>query len=855
MTKFRKSLLIFGILVLLICTALGTFIVLSLTGSLKAEPIALEFTIGNLTREYNGEPQKASLEDEDCRDLVNMDGGYLIEGHEFDSVTFTGEQTDVGWCRIGLSLKVIDGNGYDVTDQYKIKVNEGVLFVTPTQVNIKVNATEVPYDGTAIDIGDDYTASGLAKGHSVSLKISDKWFAEKGKHVAGNTLNAGDLDLTIVDGNGRDVSYNYNTSLACRVNISERPLTIAPENVQKPYDGQALECSEGKIVTGSLAAGHYITYRCETADGMPAKLTDVGSLEIIAKAIIYDINGDDVSDNYVIGSKYGNITVTKANLTVSLKPIENEYGKPFSVTSDELCTIISTMNNLSLKFIDENYLNVNFAGRALGTAPYTLGVDDFEIFNGDENVTDKFNIIVNSSNMKITPREVKLVQDESLQLSTVYQGNFTFNKGLSLDGIAEKHSITSFTCESVSAGDAKPSKIVSLSLVDEYGNSALEYYNITNLSEFAVILNVEKKAITVYLTENLEIEARDGGINGIELAGYINCDVLDAENFTVVNTTYDQLGVNEVTFEWKDSENAEYVNNYQIEAGNAEFLLIRNYTATIDANTAQFKIYDAKPVIEEDLTFEKLGVNADNTTGFKFGSSNLLGLTEGGTYDAEVLFRKSEYERFTVTGKYVIEPFKVTVKIDTSAIYDGRRYEPHVSVLIVEGELNGVSYSVKSYTGKYTEEITEAGKKDIINVGDHTLKFDSVDLITSGGKSVNPDNVQVDLTASYVNVKITPRPLQIKLDTLTGTRKSIMMQTDADLINLVNVSNLADGETFKIEDENGDITGAFEVSFDGSSFDTSFVRIYRTTGNVTEDVTKNYLKLEAVVNGIVTVTD
>ena len=62
MTKFRKSLLIFGILVLIIGAALTTFIVLSLTGSLKAEPIELEFTVEDASQEYNGQTLRAEKE-------------------------------------------------------------------------------------------------------------------------------------------------------------------------------------------------------------------------------------------------------------------------------------------------------------------------------------------------------------------------------------------------------------------------------------------------------------------------------------------------------------------------------------------------------------------------------------------------------------------------------------------------------------------------------------------------------------------------------------------------------------------------------------------------------------------------
>lgn len=330
MTKFRKSLLIFGIIALIIGVALGTFIVLSLTDSLKAEQISLEFTVDDAIKEYDGEPLTATS--------YSISEGYLIEGH-MPVVSFTGGQTDVGNSFSGLDVKIVNEKGYDVSKEYKIKVNSGILSVFPCSVQVTLTKQEVYYDGNKIDIGDGYAVTGgmLAKGHRVSAQINDSWFASVGKIVAGNTLTADDVDLLIFDGNGRNVTGNYAIMLRGRVGILKRPLVLSPVSAEKIYDGKPLECSQYKIDSGSLASGDYIDAKFETESGLPAVLINVSTpLEIKVRAIIYDINGDDVTENYEWRSTSGYLTVNKAPLTITAKSGSWLYdGEVHSLADDD----------------------------------------------------------------------------------------------------------------------------------------------------------------------------------------------------------------------------------------------------------------------------------------------------------------------------------------------------------------------------------------------------------------------------------------------------------------------------------------------------------------------------------------
>ncbi|MDE7439601.1 MAG: hypothetical protein K2N23_03750 [Clostridia bacterium] len=822
MTKFRKSLLIFGILVLIIAAALGTFVVLALTGSLKAEPIALEFTVDPAEKNYDGEPLKA--------DSYKITGGYLVEGHT-PIVSFTGEQTDVGNGTSGLDVKIVDKKGYDVSDEYKIKVISGVLRVNTGNVRIILGNRTIPYDGNAIDIGDEIPpAPGLAKGHRVTLQISDRWLESKGKIVAGNILNA-ETDITplILDSNGRDVTDFYNYALSGRIRIDQRPLIISPVDASKPYDGTSLQCSQGRIDAYSLASGHWIEYGFSTTDDSPANLTDVGSIKVKATAIIYDINGDDVTANYAFTSNYGTLTVTKAPLTVNLKEIEKQYGDSFNESWDQLCTIDSTISGLRLVFARENYLTNTFGDREIGTAPYTFGVSDIKIYDGMTDITDKFNITVNSSNMKITRREVSIVQDDTNRFNAVYGGDFTFaveNNKIWFDkGLAKGHKIESVTCKSVDAGNAVQAPITSLSVVDEEGKDASAYYKIMNLTAFNVILDVAPKKVLVYLPDDCEVETETGTMNSLGILTYIMCDELSPEDFTVLSETYTRGGVYEVTFDWKEKNT-----NYDIESGNNKFTLIKNVQETISVDTAN-KTYDAEPIKAEDLTFEKLGLEVEKAESYSLQSSNLFDKTDAGTYEAKIVYQTG-YDRVTVTGAYKIKPMYVTVSGKINTVYNGLPCKPHLSDLSVKGSLGDIEFEVKSFST--ATKIINAGKNQ-------TLKFSSVDLIISNtGASVNSNNITVDLNNSAVEVNISERDLSITIDTITCNAGSIASLNGQDLTGLIKFTNLADGDTVRyFEDDVTEYEDGYNVILVTNVWSQLQAQIKVFRGE--EDVTANYI--------------
>ena len=57
MSKIRKSILIIGILVIVVAASLATALALLATGSIKTDPIELEFVLKEKEKVYDGTPK------------------------------------------------------------------------------------------------------------------------------------------------------------------------------------------------------------------------------------------------------------------------------------------------------------------------------------------------------------------------------------------------------------------------------------------------------------------------------------------------------------------------------------------------------------------------------------------------------------------------------------------------------------------------------------------------------------------------------------------------------------------------------------------------------------------------------
>ncbi|MCH5148503.1 MAG: hypothetical protein J1G05_03965 [Clostridiales bacterium] len=326
MSRFRTSILIVGMLVIIVAAALLTVFALFATGVVVTERIELYYAVHDAEKVYDGTPLVA--------DEYELIDGELREGHRA-VIEITGSQTEVGESKSSLTIKICDKDGYDVTDGYKIGVARGRLKVTCRNISVTLNDAEVMYDGTKVSF-DDYTVTEgeLVTGHKIAG-------SQNVQLINVNDELPSDLRPVVFDAVGNDVTKNYNVTFTMgEIKVVPRPLSVKPADVIKVYDGVEVTPGELEIYEGSLAEGQYFK-------GVEINYGDTSYIDVceavtrITKIAIYQLIGTeevDVTENYILDyiSETGVVRIEKRILTITAKSQSWLYdGTDHTVTNGD----------------------------------------------------------------------------------------------------------------------------------------------------------------------------------------------------------------------------------------------------------------------------------------------------------------------------------------------------------------------------------------------------------------------------------------------------------------------------------------------------------------------------------------
>ena len=326
MSKFRVSILITGMLVIVVAASLLTVLALYITGAVVTERTELTFAVHDEEKVYDGTPLLPAQ-----YELVS---GEIQRGHHAE-VEFSGSQTDAGESKSSLSIRICDEKGYDVTGEYKIGVNSGLLKVLPKDISVTLNDEEVTYNGTKVSF-ENYTITEgeLVTGHKIAG-------SQNVQLITVNDTLPSDLKPVVFDALGKDVTKNYNVHFTIgEIRVVPRPVTVKPVDKIKVYDGEEITLSEVEIVSGSLADGQYFKeIEINYGDTRFIDVSDSGATRI-TKISIYQMVGSkemDVTENYDLDylSETGIVRIEKRKLTITAKSHSWEYdGTEHSLTSD-----------------------------------------------------------------------------------------------------------------------------------------------------------------------------------------------------------------------------------------------------------------------------------------------------------------------------------------------------------------------------------------------------------------------------------------------------------------------------------------------------------------------------------------
>ena len=281
----------------------------------------LSVTTPDVTLEYNGSRQYP--------DRYEITGGSLVQGQYAELVhnDKTGI-TDVTSrpAENRVQLKIME-SGRDVTRNYDITYAYGSLTVKPRKIHLRSeDSTGLIYNGKEQSWANYRIDSGsLGAGHSVKVK---KAATQK---IPGSTQN--ELDFAIVSNSGKDVTKNYDLTVAYGTLTVEKGahLHLRLLDLAKTYDAAALDPSDYdvkqliSVADGSLFKDDTIeivsTRGTQTDAGVSTYTVTYRIMhkEGLGKAV-------DATDWYASAlQNEGTLTVNKRTLEIKFDPITVQY--------------------------------------------------------------------------------------------------------------------------------------------------------------------------------------------------------------------------------------------------------------------------------------------------------------------------------------------------------------------------------------------------------------------------------------------------------------------------------------------------------------------------------------------------
>ncbi len=196
MLKRSKTITVICSIMIGVVFALAMLIIMTVAGVIRLGQNTLVIETESFEAKYDGTP------------LTNytwkIADGKLKDGHTIE-VNFTGSQTNVGESDNTVEVIIRDELGTDVTSDYKIQYNYGLLKVNPRTIAVCTKSATKAYDGIPLtslehEVSEDF--DGLVRGHFIKAVVTG-YQIEVGE--SANTMS----QIEIFDFLGADVTANY----------------------------------------------------------------------------------------------------------------------------------------------------------------------------------------------------------------------------------------------------------------------------------------------------------------------------------------------------------------------------------------------------------------------------------------------------------------------------------------------------------------------------------------------------------------------------------------------------------------------------------------------------------------------
>ena len=332
----------------------------TLNSNTKAENYTITKEDGTLTVKDRAEKYKATIKANSA--TVTYDGKtheakglesttVIANGHMFtvEGLTTTNSKgTGVGaegidageYANKIMGTPVLrDAAGNDVTSQFEVTTVDGKLTIAKRDVTIKPMKASKQYDGTALVATDFEVVSGsFAEGEGIESCT-----------YAGQQIQVGTSESTI-----ETVKPKANTNLDKNYNLRKDPgaltvtnrdadakykIEVEAKSATATYDGE--EHAASGLVTDKFTIKDKFTNKDVeyTVSGLTAEVkgTDAGTYRnfIVGTAKVTDPAGNDVTDQFVVSTKSGNLEIAKRPVTLTSADATKAYDGT-ALTNDKV---------------------------------------------------------------------------------------------------------------------------------------------------------------------------------------------------------------------------------------------------------------------------------------------------------------------------------------------------------------------------------------------------------------------------------------------------------------------------------------------------------------------------------------
>ena len=766
-------------------------------GTLEITKRELTIKTGSAEKVYDG----TAL----TKDGYEITTGTLAANQEA-TITVVGTITNVGRESNYVDIIIIDSNQNDVTANYEIIEDFGMLEVTYRPLTIQTGSAEKVYDGTPLTKdGYEITSGTLAPNQTITAT------------VIGTITNAGEvknyIDIIISDAAGNDTTSNYAIDFDLgTLMITPRKITIKTNGATKVYDGTPLTKDGYEIISGTFVENQsYVITVIGT-------ITDAGTVDNIVDLQVKDIDGNDVSANYEVIGEYGELVVTPRPLTIKTNDATKVYdGTP--LTKDGYEIIAGTLA--------PNQTCVITVVGSITNAGETKNVVDIIISDVDGNdTTHNYKIIDNYGILKVTHRPLTIKTGSA---EKVYDGTPLTKDGYEItSGTLAPNQTYVITVTGTITEVGSTLNGFDIIISDAEGNDTTENYDISN--EEVGILTINPVEL-FYSTGSAEKVYDGTELTNSELT-YISGQLLPNHEiiiYTIGTITDAGSIINEVYYEIYDINTKEdQTSHYKI---NIDYgtLTVKPIVLTYKTGSGE-KVYDGTPLTNSKI----VSISGTPLQGHTVSIEAIGTITNVGIVD-------------NVVNYMVVNENNVDVTYNYEFIIDCGTLE--VKPIVLKYKTGGAS---KEYDGTplTNSEVTLISGKVLKG---HTITIAAVGTITNVGTCMNDIEYSIvdannnDVTSNY-DIDCEYGILRIKgVEIVVKTGSATKVYDGSPLTNdkiTYNYESLKNGHTLYFE-----ITGSqTEI---GQSYNEVTVIIYDSEGNDITDVCYdvNYQK------GILTVTD